>query len=449
MTKNAASRPKILFVAPAAYPLGGVQVWLNSLLHGLPNFGWETHLALTEGRFHDVGAYLARNPFDATTSIAAPTGTRQGRVDAICNTIDAINPDLVVGVNIADVYGAVAQRRSDGATKVKAVATLHGVQADFLADFRSERSVIDAVVCTNRLSQRLVVDNAGVDPRRVLYAPYGVTEAQPSDRRRGSRRKDSALTLAYVGRLEQDQKRIRDLVLIVEAAQKAGLEIDLLVAGDGPDRDMMRNEMAARKLETSIHFLGALNAAQVVERVYGRCDALIVTSSWETGPIVAWEAMTQGIPVLTSAYVGSGAEGALVDSENCLMFPVGDIAAAVAKLRVLTEPNEGERLGEAGRMMVARRYTLAKSLEQWDAQLTHVLALPALAPGQRQLTQHGGRLDALLGARFAEHIRRLLGRSFTHSEPGGEWPHAYGVGALDKDAFWATAAQLDHAGRQA
>lgn len=431
--------PKLLFVAPSAYPLGGVQVWLDDMLEGLGGEGWRVELALTGGRFHDPDAYLASHPFAPTHIVSAPTGTRTGRIQALRACFEATQPQIVVGVNIADVYPAVAAARARGARVMKAVTTLHGLQPDFLADFQANASILDAAICTNRLAQRLVAQFCEIPLDRVLYAPYGVREEPPVRRERSG-----AFRLCYVGRLEQDQKRIFDLLEIVDRARRQGLDVELLVAGDGPDAAPFKAEIVTRNLERHVTLLGALAPQQIRQTVYAQSDALIVTSKWETGPIVAWEAMMAGLPLLTSAYVGHGAEGALADGVNCAMFPIGDIARAVACLRELSDGSTRERIAAAGRALVLRRYTREKSVQQWARQFAAVLSAPDLPPATPQRAPApAGRLDRLFGEKIGEAIRRRMGRGFAHTEPGGEWPHAYGAGAMTEAQFRIEAARLD------
>lgn len=276
---------------------------------------------------------------------------------------------------------------------------------------------------------------------RALYAPYGV---EPSDVSAPDA-PSTPFKLAYVGRIEEDQKRTSDLIEIVASANRSGFDVELFVAGGGPDEAAIRALARARGVEDRIRFLGVLSPTETRERIYAECDALVITSIWETGPIVAWEAMAQGMPILTSAYVGHGAEAALVDGENCLMFPVGDIAAAVNKLRMLVEPKTRRRLLEGGRSLVLRRYTCEASIAQWDEQLRKVLAMQACVAAPAPASAASGKLDRLFGAGVAEMLRRRLRLSYPHAEPGGEWPHAYGVGAMSTAEFWAEAARRDGA----
>lgn len=443
MSETDGDGAKLLFVAPSAYPLGGVQVWLDYVLTGLRDHGWETQLALVSGRFHDVSAYLAKHPFEPTVSVAAPSGTRQARVNALRSCLIAARPDVVIGVNIADVYMAAAQARAKGLPETRAVATLHGVQADFLADFAARRESIDAVIATNRLAQRLVEKCAGYDTSRALYAPYGVDRQKSPSRVAAAAKDDDVLRLAYVGRIENEQKRIRDLLLILAMAHRSGRAVELIVVGDGPDLQSMKREASALDIDEHIRFLGELRSEEVIAQVYSKYDALIITSNWETGPIVAWEAMRSGLPVVTSRYLGSGAERALIDGENCLMFEVGDIKGAIEKLGLLAREDVRTRITNGGRTLIEKRYTVSRSVEQWSAALSTVLRLPQRPLAKQQAVPPSGRLDRLFGARAGEAIRRLGNRKFTHAESGGEWPHAYSDGAMNAEAFSRMAQSLD------
>ena len=163
-----------MIIAPSAYTLGGVQTWLDYLMPGLKRSGWRVILGLVSGRHHDVNAYLAAHPYDNTISIENRTGSAEGRVDAIAKAVRAVRPNIVVVVNIIDVYAAVLRLKKRFGGHPKVVATLHGLQSDFVYDTKTYGGIVDGVICTNRLLQELVQECSGIEHRRVLYAPYGV-----------------------------------------------------------------------------------------------------------------------------------------------------------------------------------------------------------------------------------------------------------------------------------
>jgi glycosyltransferase involved in cell wall biosynthesis len=391
---------------------------------GLRHRGWRVTLGLVAGRYHNVRAYLEAHPYDDVLSIQNPTGSYQGRIDAIRKAVSSKRPDIVVGVNIVDVYAAVLslKRQQNGLPRV--VATLHGLQADFLADTERYGWIVDGVICTNRLLQELVRKSSGIERDRVLYAPYGVE--MPSRASSGDRH-GTVLRVAYVGRLERAQKRFQDVVEIFDLALQKGLNIELIVAGEGPEMDWFVREVDTRRLGDRVRILGHLDQSQLVRDVYEVADVLLISSSWETGPIVAWEAMAHGMAVVSSRYVGSGKEGGLVDGHNCLLFEIGDIDAAVTCIGRLADGSSRDVLTENAVSLVRNRYSRYLSIETWAELLLSVSMMPRKELyGQRfDHSYPPGRLDRWFGRRTGEWMRRALGKRFVHREPGGEWPHTY------------------------
>lgn len=432
-----------LFIAPSAYPLGGVAVWLDYLAAGLPAHGWDPLVGLVSGRWHDVERYRARYPGLPVLPIDNRTGSREGRIRALTHAIEGARPDLVLGVNIADLYAASRRLGSRG-RRPRTVMTLHGIAADLLGDLEREADGLDAVIATNRLACRLCVARSGMPPERVVYAPYGVEGPRLSALPRPAA--TGTLRIAWAGRLEQDQKRVRVIPEILGHLDRLGVDYRLRIAGDGPDRAALLSSLAPWLGSGRVEYLGALSAKDVESRVYAQSDAFLLTSYWETGPIVIWEAMAAGLAVVSTSYVGSGLEGALRDGENCLLYPVDDSVAAAGRLARLGDPHLRERLARTGRRLVEERYTIARSVRAWAAGLDAILRLP-LRDETRSLDAPtpAGRLDRLLGTQLGEALRRRLGLGYAHTEPGGEWPHTAASGS-DERLLLQWAAELDLGG---
>lgn len=429
-----ATRGRVLFVAPSAYPLGGLATWLDMLMPGLAERGWSVTLGLTAGRFHDPDAYLAVHPWPNVVRIASPTGSAEGRVRAASQAIARTAPAIVASVNVPDCLEAAAR----SAAGARAVMTLHGIQEDLVAETARFAGRIDGVVCTNRLACELVAEASDLPPERVLYAPYGVDVPGELPARRPP---GSTLRLLHVGRLEEEQKRIFDLPRILSDLDGLGVGWSLRVAGDGPDDEELRRRLQATRLTGTVELLGEVDRERVLRELVPAADALLVTSLWETGPIVAWEAMAAGVPVVSSRYIGCGREGSLLHEENCLLFAIGDAPAAAAEVARLRDADLWQRLRRNAFVLVAGRYSRGASADAWDGALRAVLALPHAPRSAAPRRRPAGRLDRLAGAGVGETARTILGRRFEHSAPGGEWPHAYSAGTTSQ--FWSRAVAAD------
>lgn len=145
-------------------------------------------------------------------------------------------------------------------------------------------------------------------------------------------------TLVFAGRLALP----KSLEVGIEAARAAG--VDLVVAGDGPERERLEALGHAR-------FLGALPRSRVLE-LFRAGDASLLSSSWENFPHGVVESLAAGTPVVAT-HVG-GVPEVVRDGENGLLVPPRDTKALTAAIRRLfAEPGLLERLRAAAAPSVA------------------------------------------------------------------------------------------------
>jgi glycosyltransferase involved in cell wall biosynthesis len=435
----AESRPVALFVAPSAYLLGGLAVWLDYVLPGLRDRGWDAVLGLVEGaRHHRPENYLKIHPDPRSVRISCRTGTTVGRRRALRKVYHDCQPDLVVSVNIPDAIVAAAE--APVSYRPKTLIACHGIQADLFADMKTLGQAVDGVACTNRLACRLASQLGEVPEDRVHYAPCGTNAASVRTMPHGR-----AFTVAYVGRLEQEQKRVLDLAPILRHMVEQQIDMRMIIAGNGPDEGLLREQFKTFGLSERVTFLGHVSSSEIPGAVYANADALIVTSLWETGPIVIWEAMAHSVPIISSTYVGSGAEAALLDRQNARLFPVGEWEAAAQLLIELHDsPEMSASLIRHGLKTFRDRYTQAKSISHWDSAMRAVLSADRRGEQSFPVSPARGRLSRFLSPATAETLRRWAGRTGPDSGPGSEWPHTVSGSATPADEFFQLAASLDH-----
>lgn len=437
-----ASADQYLFIAPSAFPLGGVADWLDYCLAGLRANGVRCRLLLVDGGGHDAVEYLKRHPWVNVGVLRNPTGSREGRVRSIAEEVERTSPELVVAVHLIDVYEAVRRvRMKRRVSAPRVIMALHGLTEPMILDIAEVSDVLDGVVATNRLTERLAGEALG-DRSRVCYAPYGVPVLAGASAT--ELMEAGSLRLLYAGRIEQEQKRVLDLPPILGQLRAAGINARLSIAGSGPLEPALRKAFETSGLSGAVDWLGDLDPARLAQ-AYGSHDALVITSVWETGPIVAWEAMSHGLPVASTRYLGSGLEGALRDGETAVLFNVGDVGGAVAAIARLQQAAVRERIVAAGRALVRDRYSREASLSAWKQALDALAVLPEKPAAPIRLSRPSGRLDRWLGVERAEDLRRLLGIRFVPNSPGAAWPHTASTGD-DEAGFLKRAALIDRGG---
>ncbi len=167
----------------------------------------------------------------------------------------------------------------------------------------------------------------GIEAERVSVLRNGVDLARfrpPIDRARLRAELGIARpTLVTVGHLIE--RKGHDLVI---AALSSLGDVDLLVVGDGPERDALRALVERLRLSSRVRFLGALPHGELA-RIYGAADALVLASSREGWANVLLEAMACGTPVVATRVWGTPeavtepAAGVLVDDRTADAIAAG------------------------------------------------------------------------------------------------------------------------------
>jgi glycosyltransferase involved in cell wall biosynthesis len=255
--------------------------------------------------------------------------------------------------------------------------------------------------------EKFEVIRLGLDLERRAIAPPGAAGAVRDELGIPSGR----LLVGWFGRMTEI-KRVDDLLAAFARARENGVDAELLLAGDGPQRQML----AARTIELGIadrtHFLGM---QEEVARLYAACDLVALSSSNEGTPVSLIEALAASTPVV-STDVG-GVRDVVRDGETGLLVPPGDVGAfADALTRFAEDASLRERLAGAGREDAFRHYSVDRLLDDVDGLYRRLLA-EKRSSGSRvgQLAPALGPLDV---GRAPRRLRILLLSQYFPPEVG-------------------------------
>lgn len=153
------------------------------------------------------------------------------------------------------------------------------------------------------------------------------------------------------------QKGLHVLLDAAALAAQRRPQLRWFVFGDGPLRMELTEAIHRRGLGDTVHLAGRRDA---VDSELAAADAVVVTSQWESGPLVLLEALALGRPVV-STRVGLAPEA--VDGTGGRIVEVGDASAlADALVEVLADaPASGGRV--AGSDTPFRPAALASAVE--------------------------------------------------------------------------------------
>lgn len=187
-----------------------------------------------------------------------------------------------------------------------------------------------------------------------------------------------------VGRLIPDKGQaylVRAFAAI--AAERPG--VHLVLVGGGPEESSLRAEAETCRISDRVHLLGPRADAVGIMKA---SDVFALPSLEEGRPIALLEAMACGLPVV-AADVGSvgrmvetGKTGVLIEPIHAWQPGVvpepdrvraGVAALAAALGRLLDDPGEARRLGQAGRRLVERSMSVEQTVDRLEALYAELL----------------------------------------------------------------------------
>ena len=149
--------------------------------------------------------------------------------------------------------------------------------------------------------------------------------------------------LLHIGRIAHE-KNIDFLFHVVDEVRKTLPDILLMIAGEGPALNHLKNLSQKLKLENNIRFLGYLDRKTELLDCYASSNMFIFASRTETQGLVLLEAMAQGLPVVSTAKLGT--VDILQPQKGCIIAEeeINDFSKKV--LSVLTDKELNARLIE-------------------------------------------------------------------------------------------------------
>jgi glycosyltransferase involved in cell wall biosynthesis len=155
--------------------------------------------------------------------------------------------------------------------------------------------------------------------------------------------RDAKLAL-FVGRLAP-QKRVGDLLKVLDLLQHVQPDLRTAIVGDGPLRGSLEKLTGQYDLNEKVRFLGHRDD---VPRLMAAADVVVLPSEYEGLPNVVLEAMIQGKAVVATA--APGTTEVVVDGATGVLTPIGNIPLLARGLRdLIRDPRRAAALGAAGR----------------------------------------------------------------------------------------------------
>ncbi len=201
---------------------------------------------------------------------------------------------------------------------------------------RNQCNSVDAIIVPSTAMQS-VLSNYGVrQPLHIIPTGMELDRFTGGDGQRFRSRYDidpDRPVMVFIGRVAFE-KNIEFLLDVVTTVRERLPNILLVIAGEGPALASLRRRAERLQLHNNVLFVGYLSREDALMDCYVAGDIFVFASRTETQGLVLLEAMALGVPVVSTAMMGTcdilyPNLGALVAKENVEHF-------SQAAIRVLT-----------------------------------------------------------------------------------------------------------------
>lgn len=317
---------RVLMISDVYFPrINGVSTSIQTFRRGLHAAGHETVLIAPEYPVADSNRdegetlripsrYLPRDPEDRMM--------RAGAIRALQSELEHRAFDIVhVQTPFIAHYQGVALARSMG---LPVVETYHTYFEEYLYHYvplmprslmrfvarrftRSQCNVLDALVVPSMAMQSALRDYGVNCPMQII--PTGMEMERFAGGDGGRFRAKLSIepdqpTLVHVGRIAHE-KNIDFLFRMLSKVLERVPRVVMIVAGEGPALAHCKSYVASLGLNQHVRFVGYLARETELLDCYKAGDLFVFSSKTETQGLVLLEAMALGVPVVSTAYMGT------------------------------------------------------------------------------------------------------------------------------------------------
>jgi glycosyltransferase involved in cell wall biosynthesis len=250
------------------------------------------------------------------------------------------------------------------------IATHHGIVAGIprwrenLHAWMINSNFAQHIVAVSGMTRQKLLEE-GIQAQRIIViqngiAPLPLEGVNKSEVRKEAEMEADDLVLLAVGRLVYS-KAHEILIAAMPAVLQKFPNAKVGICGDGVLRAKLEAQIKSLGLSDSVKLLGE---SDHVAKFLASADIFVLPSLWEGLPIALLEAMSAGLPVISTKV--EGVEEVIVEGENGLLVPIGNSAAlADAITQLLADPQLRHKMGASSKAKVLEFYTVDRMCEQY------------------------------------------------------------------------------------
>lgn len=194
-----------------------------------------------------------------------------------------------------------------------------------------------------------------------VVVPKSLSELEKQNLRNKLDINKNEIIIGSVGRMLSDEhKRFSDLIYVLKNLRERGLNVKLILVGEGPERKKYQQLAEELQVDSKVIFTGYQSN---VTQYYSIFDIFSLVSSYEAFGLVLAEAMLHKLPVVATS-VG-GMKYIVENNETGFLVPKHQVKVISQKLYDLCiDPKLRAIMGQNGYMKAMEHYTEEKYVEK-------------------------------------------------------------------------------------
>lgn len=387
----------ITFVLPDSAVLSGIVSWSVNMANQLSGRGRGAYLIV-----HNLSdSRIEPKPNEGIEIISCDskpaTEANLSDIFQYQSEYEQILPSIILPNWSPATYATCATILSKGDKSLVVLGYAHSDDASYYDLLAYYEPIISRFVAVSaEIADRLTT----LIPHRrddIAIRPYAVDVPARLDRTYSG--KEEPLRLLYAGRLDENQKRVSDLIRLAKALSARKVNFELWIAGDGPVRPALARQIQTLEngIRNRVKLTGLIPYDKMPE-AWARSDICVLVSGYEGTSVAMLEGMAHGcVPVVTQV---SGTREVIEPGVNGFTVRVGELAEMADLVADLAANRH--RLAEVG----YHAYTTTLNRYSYELYVDWFLAF--IKDLERQVPRIWPSNQPLLAFQTTRYSRRLF-----------------------------------------
>lgn len=208
----------------------------------------------------------------------------------------------------------------------------------------------DFIMPPSEYNRNLVIKAYGVDPKKIIVN-YTATEEPEIIEIEANPKPHQIVTVARLISLKKIDEIIKGMKIVLEKYPDA----NLVVAGEGPEMENLKNLTKELNLESSVEFLGRVSQSDA-KKLQKNSSVFVLNSTHESLPIAILASLAVGTPVVATSV--SGIKEVVFHEETGLLVKSGDTEnISKSIIRFFEDENLRNRVIENGKKLIKEKFS--------------------------------------------------------------------------------------------